>query len=389
MKNSTKPSFLKMAIIIILALFFIINLAIILMGKGFVYKALYYNFADIDDYKIFNNRVINKSTDPQPWLLSPDYNVKKLPSELIETMKNLKTVAFLVVKDGSIVHEEYWDGYNENSLSNSFSMAKSYVSALAGAAIKDGAIKSIEDAVGDYLPEFNEGEKKKIKVRHLLTMSSGLDWDEGYASLFSITTEAYYGNNLRKLVDKLKPQDEPGVYFEYKSGDTQILSFVIEKATGKHLADYASEKLWQPMGAVNDALWCLDKKEGDEKAYCCVNSNARDFARFGYLYLNHGNWKGNQLLDSAYVTASITPNELKDKENEKIVDYYGFSWWLIPGYKGQNIAYCRGILGQYIIVIPEKNIVIVRLGKVRGKKDDNEPHFPETYQMIDAVNAMF
>ena len=378
-----------MTIVIILVVLFIANLALLLSGKTFVYKALYYNFADIDDYKIFHNRVINKSTNPQPWPISPAYNTKKLPVGLRDTLVKLETVAFLVVKDDTIVYEEYWDGYNENSFSNSFSMAKSYVSALAGIAIKEGKIKSIEDPVGNYLPEFNEGEKKKIKVRHLLTMSSGLNWDEGYASLFSVTTEAYYGNDLRKLINKLKPVEEPGVYFDYKSGDTQILSFVIEKATGKHLAEYAGEKLWQPMGAVNEALWCLDKKDGDEKAYCCINSNARDFARFGYLYLNNGNWKGNQLVDSAYVKNSITPNGLKEKSNGKLIDYYGFSWWLIPGYKGQNIAYCRGILGQNIIVIPEKNMVVVRLGKTRGKKEDGEVHFPETYQMIDAVNAMF
>ena len=378
-----------MTVLLLLAVLVLANLAILITGKTFVYKALYYNFVDIDDYKIFNNRTIDKSLTPQPWPLSPSYNTKKLPAELLQTFQKLKTVAFLVVKDGSIVHEEYWDGYGENSVSNSFSMAKSFVSALAGIALKEGKIKSIEDPVGNYLPEFNEGDKKKIKIRHLLTMSSGLDWDEGYSSLFSITTEAYYGTDLRGLINKLKPIEEPGVYCEYKSGDTQTLSFVIEKATGQYLADYASQKLWQPMGAVHDAYWCLDKKYGSEKAYCCINSNARDFARLGHLYLHHGNWKGKQLLDSAYVTASITPNGLKDKETGKLVDYYGFSWWLIPDYKGQHIAYCRGILGQYIIVIPDKNIVIVRLGKKRGSKEESESHFPETYQMIDAVNALF
>jgi len=389
MKTSTKRPVLRMIAIILLVVFILANLAIIISGKSFVYKALYYNFADIDDYKIFNNRIIEKSSQPQEWPLSPSYNTKKLPAELLKTLEELKSVAFLVIKDGAIVHEEYWDGYSDSSISNSFSMAKSYVSALAGIALQEGKIKSIEDPVGDYLPEFNEGDKKKIKIRHLLTMSSGLNWDEGYASLFSVTTEAYYGSDLRGVINKLKPIEEPGVYCEYKSGDTQLLSFVIEKATGKHLAEYASEKLWQPMGAVHNAYWCLDKKNGDEKAYCCVNSNARDFARFGYLYLHNGNWNGKQLIDSTYVMASIKPNGLKDKESGKPVNYYGFSWWLIPGYKGQNIAYCRGILGQYIITIPEKNIVIVRLGKVRGKKEESEPHFPETYQMIDAANALF
>src|SRR6185437_7521259 len=205
MKTSTKRPVLRMIAIILLVVFILANLAIIISGKSFVYKALYYNFADIDDYKIFNNRIIEKSSQPQEWPLSPSYNTKKLPAELLKTLEELKSVAFLVIKDGAIVHEEYWDGYSDSSISNSFSMAKSYVSALAGIALQEGKIKSIEDPVGDYLPEFNEGDKKKIKIRHLLTMSSGLNWDEGYASLFSVTTEAYYGSDLRGVINKLKP----------------------------------------------------------------------------------------------------------------------------------------------------------------------------------------
>lgn len=354
--------------------------------KNYVYKALYHNFADIDDHLIFHQRKIKAADEPQPWPLATNYNQLTLPQKLQQLHKELESVAFVVVHRDSLLYEQYWDGYSEESLSNSFSVAKSIVSILVGIALKEGAIQSIDQPVGDFLPDFREGAKAKITLRHLLWMSSGLNWDESYGNPFSVTTEAYYGSDLKKVIRRLEAVEEPGQAFSYKSGDTQILAFVLEAATGQRLADYAEEKLWRPLGAEQKAEWSIDHPLGNEKAYCCFFSNARDFARIGQLYLQKGIWQGDTLVSPEYVQASLTPSGLTDANTGDPTRHYGYQWWLLPDYKGQSIFYARGILGQYIIVIPEKELVIVRLGKKRGERINHHP--AEVMGMIDAVNQI-
>jgi CubicO group peptidase (beta-lactamase class C family) len=373
---------LKYTGLFLLLVFLVFNGWVFLTGKQYFYKALLYNFADIDDYKIFPQRIIGKSSKPQPWLISENYNKKNISGSLRKYLDSLQSVALIIIKNDSINYEEYWDGYSDSSFSNSFSMAKSYLSALVGAAIAEGKIKNIDQPVCDYLPEFCEGDKKKITIRHLLTMSSGLNWEEGYSSPFSPTTEAYYGTDLKKLIYHLEPIEEPGKIFRYKSGDSQLLSFLLEKATEKTLSDYAHEKLWEPMGCENNAIWSLDKENGNEKAYCCVNSNARDFAKFGKLYLDSGRINNKQIIPLEYVLNSIKPSYMPDGDLDmKKTDFYGYQWWTIPDYRGHYIFYARGILGQYIIMIPDEKIIIVRLGKIRGAKVGK--HYKEIFLLID------
>ncbi len=353
--------------------------------KNYIYGALYHNFADIDDHLIFEQRTIHASVEPQPWPHAPKYNQLTWPSYLQEMHEDLESVAFVVIHKDSVVHEQYWQGYSNASLSNSFSMAKSVVSILIGAALRDGYIKSINQPVADFLPSFKQGDKRKITLKHLLMMSSGLNWDESYGNPLSVTTEAYYGDDLKKVIDRLEPETEPGKAFSYKSGDTQILALVLEAATGKQLSQYAEDKLWKPLGAMQNAGWSVDKPEGIEKAYCCLFSNAPDFARIGKLYLQNGIWNNDTIVDPAFVRESITPHGLPTESGE-VSDFYGYQWWLLPDYKGQDIFYARGILGQYVIVIPEKELIIVRLGKERDKHINNHPG--EVYIMIDAANEV-
>ncbi len=346
----------------------------------YIVRALIYQQVNIDDYKIFHNRTVKAGT-PQPWRLHEKYNSYQLTNDQLKYFNDFRTVAFLVVKDTALLFESYWDGYGKDSYSNSFSMAKSIVSLLMGCALSDGYVKSIDEPVGNYLPEFAEGDKAKITIKHLLTMSSGLSWDESYSTLFSLTTQGYYGKNLPKLVLNQTVVKEPGKTFEYRSGDTQLLSLIIEKATGKTLADYASEKIWSKIGAEHDALWCLDRKDGVEKAFCCFNTNARDFARFGQLVLNGGRWNGEQIVPEEYLNESLTPaSYLFDPETNKNVDFYGYQWWMI-NVDGYKTWYARGLLGQYIFVIPSLNAVVVRLGHVRNNnRIDGTPE--DVYQYI-------
>lgn len=354
--------------------------------KNYVYKALYHNLADIDDHLIFHQRKIEAPATSEPWPESSKYNKIELPQELQQLHQDMGSVAFLIIKSDSILYEQYWDGYSEKSLSNSFSIAKSIVSVLVGVALKEGAIQSLDQPVGDFLPEFREGAKSRITLRHLLWMSSGLNWDESYGNPFSMTTEAYYGSDLKKVIGRLEAVEEPGQKFEYKSGDTQILSFVLEAATGMTLAEYAEEKLWKPLGAEHKAEWSVDHVKGNEKAYCCFFSNARDFARIGQLYLNRGVWRGDTIVSPDYVRASLMPSRLPSAATGETTDLYGYQWWLLPDYKGQFVFYARGILGQYIIVIPEKALVIVHLGS--GREPRSEKHSPRMMAIVDAVNKM-
>jgi CubicO group peptidase (beta-lactamase class C family) len=368
----------------VLGIILVLNIWVLATGRAYIYKTLLYTNADIDDYKIFDNRVVQPGI-PQPWPLAKNYNKICLPDSLLQTLKELKTTAFLIIRNDSLLYEKYNEGYGEKSISNSFSVAQSIVNILTGIALKEGKIKSLDEPVGDFLPAFKNGRKSKVTIRHLLSMSSGLNWDESYSSLLSPTTEAYYGFDLEKLISKYDVINEPGTICSYKTIDVQTLSMVLHKATGKSLSDYASEKLWGKIGAEAQALWSLDHKDGDEKAYCCFNAEARDFARIGKLYLDSGKWKNEEIVPREFVLQSTTPNMLKD-ENGETTDYYGYLWWII-NYRGERGFYARGILGQYVIVLPKHNIIIVRLGEKRGNVIINHCH-KEVLQMIDAVLDM-
>lgn len=346
-------------------------------------RTIYFNghkTAFLEDYQFFPNRSVASGVG-QPWAIAEDYNEVEETAVLKETHEALGTVAFLIIKNDSLWHERYYESYDQDSKSNSFSMAKSIVAAALGKAIEEGKIKSLEQPVRDFLPTLKGRYKNVVTVGDLVSMASGLSWDESYYSPFSITTRAYFDTNLRGVMMGLEISERPGQKFEYKSGDTELLAMVLEKALGQTLSTYVSEKFWKPMGAEHEALWQLDReRDGIEKAYCCFASNARDFARFGKLYKDYGYWEGNQLLDSAYVAKSVQPRFKASPE-------YGYGWWLVD-YAGQHFFYMRGHLGQFVIVSPRDNVVIVRLGHQKGVEVEGEPHSRDLYVYIDEAYQM-
>jgi CubicO group peptidase (beta-lactamase class C family) len=332
----------------------------------------------IDTKKLFPTRKVNNAR-PQPWPLDSMYGKYKLEESDYQVFNKYKTVAFLLAQNGKIIHEEYWQGYSSKSFTNSWSMAKSVISLLVGCAIKEGKIQSVEQYVEDFLPEY---KATGLKVRHLLEMSSGINFKEQYMNPYGYTAKALYGNDLINLNEKYRVNNTPGKYFIYLSGNSQVLSFLLEKATGKKVSIYASEKLWKKIGAEQPAYWSLDKVNGHEKGFCCFHSNARDFAKLGQLMLNKGIWNGDTVIPYNYFKAATTPSntlQLDGKPN----DLYGYQWWTIK-YRGLNIFYARGIDGQYIIDIPSKNLVIVRLGRKRNEHKING-HPQDFYIYADAA----
>ena len=382
---------MKKALKYILIVFLFINLLIVLSGRIWMYKAISitylkgYTSSYIHDFVHFPAKTVEAGAH-QEWLVSKSYNKTKLPDFIKPVNDSLETVSFMVIKNDSIVFEEYWHGYSKDSMSNSFSMAKSWISTLVGIAIQEGKIESVDQKVCDFIPEFSVGENAKITIKYLLTMSSGLNWDENYHNPIGQTAEAYYGNNLGELVLGLEAIDPPGQVFKYHSSCTQLLAFVVEEATGKTISEYTSEKLWKPMGAKHPALWNVDKKNGDEKAFCCINSNARDFARLGKLYMHNGNWNGLQIIDSSYTKEATSSATLLDEEGERNVNY-GYQFWIAKR-KGMNIYYARGLWGQYVICIPEKDMIVVRLGRNYGKYLE-DGHHDDFYAFIDAALEMY
>lgn len=338
--------------------------------------------AYLEDYKQFDNEDVANGAG-QPWPNHADYNSVKETETLQKINTDLGTIAYVIIKNDSIWFENYYDGFGKDSKSNSFSMAKSYVSGLMQKAIEQGHIKSLDQPVGDFFPEFSDGKAAKMTVGDLSSMSSGTNWDEAYYSPLSITTRAYFDDDLEKVILGLKVVDNPGQTYKYASGDTQLLAMVIEKATGKKMYDYLSESFWKPLGSENSTLWQVDSEEHDlVKAYCCIASNAKDFARYGKLFKDHGKWNGKQILDSTFVAKSIMPRFAASPE-------YGYGWWLIQDYKGKDFFMMRGHLGQYVIVQPDDNLIIVRLGHESRKVDYNGDAFTQDiYTYIDEGYAM-
>ncbi|MBE8719831.1 serine hydrolase domain-containing protein [Sphingobacterium pedocola] len=329
-------------------------------------RYIVYNFADINDHKKFPSRIISRGDSSFHFAVATEgYHPKKIDyreqSHDFDTfLAEHESVAFMIIHNDSIKYENYFRGYDQSSVVPSFSMAKSVTSILIGCAIDDGLIGSVDEPITKYIPELSKNGFDEVTIKHLLQMTSGLKFNEGYYNPFGEVATFYYGINLRKAIKKLKLKDTPGNKFEYVSGNSQLLGLVLERAlVNKTISQYLEEKIWRPLGMEYDTSWSLDrKKNGLEKTFCCVNAVARDYAKIGRLYLHEGNWNGKQLVPTDWVKTSTKIDTIAGSAS-----YYQYQWWL-PSKSGDFMA--QGILGQYIYVNPDKNLVIVRLGRKVG-----------------------
>lgn len=354
---------LKIFVIILVLL----NLVIILSGRFYLYKGIYYTYLrgktgpTIYDLDIFYHATISKGD--QPFYFSKVNDVTVLTDDELKFMKHYDTRSFMVIKNDSIIFEKYFDGADKTLRSNSFSSAKTVVGLLIGCALDEGKIKSLDESVGNYIPEFKKGGKEVVTIRDLLVMASGLSWSESGKNPFSDNAASYYGTDLYQLATNQKLISRPGQLFNYQSGDTQLLSYIIKAATGKSVSQYASEKIWKNIGASEDAYWSLDKKNGDEKAFCCIYATTVDFAKIARLILHKGNWNGKQLISEEYMKEFLTPANIATEEGIPNTRY-GFQVWLYPR-PNNPVHYCRGILGQYMVAVPNENLIFVRTGMLR------------------------
>jgi CubicO group peptidase (beta-lactamase class C family) len=268
-----------------------------------------------------------------------------------------------VVRNDSLLYESYFSDYDETSVFTSFSVAKAFVSALVGIAIDEGYIYSTGQSITFFLKELQSPEFDKITIEDLLNMRSGIDFYEGYSSPFADMPKYYYGTNLKKYITHLTVKEPPDLHYDYISVNTLLLSLIVERATNTKLNKYLELKIWQPLGMEAEASWSVDSKEHNTiKSFCCINALARDFAKFGSLYLKQGNWFGKQIVPEKWVIRSTSIiNDSRDSQ-----DYpYTYQWRVLEN----GCFFAKGILGQYIFVDPHKNLVFVRLGKNYGDVD--------------------
>ena len=361
----------------ILIIFIVMSmLAIYIMDYEYIFKGVRvvyltgHRSAFIDDFPYFSNAKVDNSDKVETWPTLSDYNEMPSTDRLDSIHEKMNTVAFMIIKNDSIVHEKYFNGYDADSKTNSFSMAKSITTSLLFKAIDDGHIKSLDQPLVDFYPDFKGKFAEECTVGDLASMASGLNWEEDYYNPFSMTAQAYYDDDISSLIQECEITTRPGKSFNYLSGNTELLAMVIQKAVEMPLAKYLSKSFWQPLGMKNDALWQMDSEaRGMVKAYCCIGSNARDFARFAKLYLDHGKWNGQQLIREEHAKMAVQPR-FKDSPQ------YGYGFWLTD-HNNKHAFAMRGFKGQYVIGIPEDDMIIVRLGKGRNKKKVN--HFPTDF----------
>jgi len=360
---------IKRTLFSIVAIIAISTIALYATGYGYIVTSFQRTYlvgnttANINDHQQFDVKTIATSTS-QKLENDTNYNTVELPAELVENLNDYQTAAFLIVKDGKVMSENYYEGYDNRSKTNSFSMAKTVTTLLVGIAINEGHITSFDQSITDFLPEFtNDPIGKQATLANLSLMNSGYEWDENYYSPFSPTVELYHGPDVENFLLNRLFSATPGTFWEYSSASTQLLGTALLRALKKagaaqSLSEYLSKKIWQPMQMNDDALWHTDAK-GMELAYCCLNTNARNYAKLGLLMLNKGQWNGQQIVPAGFIEKMISPDAQP---------HYGYSTWLSydhdPAYYSFN-----GHLGQYIIVVPQHNAIIVRLGETRQKND--------------------
>ena len=351
----------------------LISIAFIMSSCHFV-RYFYWNYANINDGEKFPAFTIENQETVFNFKQSPKNFNFKIPQKYFSNNENCEfnsfletheTVAFLVIRDDTILFEKYFSGFDKNSLLISFSIAKSFVSALIGIAIDEGLIKNVHQPITDFLPKLKENDERfsKITIEHLLNMRSGIKFSEEYNSPFALMAKFYYGTNLKKYVYNLKIEKDPDIEYKYQSANTQILAMIIEKASGKQFYQYFEEKLWKPLQTKSIAKWNYDSKKHENiKSFCCLNATAVDFAKFGRLYLKNGKLNNNTIISESWINSSTTiMNDSRDSQNYP----YTYHWRV----KEDGAYFAKGILGQYIYVYPEKNLIFLRFGESYGDID--------------------
>ena len=349
-----------------------------------------YNFLNMD--KIFPTREIKASKNPKPL----KRNIKTLPEtfffegeekNLQEYLDYFWSDGMIVLHKNEMVYENYWLGNNENKRHISWSVAKSFISALVGIAYEEGLIDSLDDPVTKYLDDFKETGYDGVTIKDILQMSSGVLFNEDYADYDSDINRfgraVATGTSMRDFSKTLTREREPGTYMHYVSINTQVLGFLLQEVTKKSISQYLYDKIWNPLGMEDSAYFILDDVK-DEFALGGLNATLRDYAKFGLLYLQNGRWNDNQIISKQWIEDShstdgihLVPGERETSSNPW---GYGYQWW-VPGFPDTDYT-ASGVYNQYIYIDPLSEIVI-------AKTSSNYKYTSELQMSKDMHMAMF
>ncbi len=341
-------------------------------------REMFGHLGTVYDYRVLPEHKLAAS--PGPFYYGEDTSKEEQVEAALENdprvgnleafLEGTNTQAFLVIQDDTVIYERYFKNTQRDSIVTSFSVAKSFLSALTGIAIKEGLIKSPEDAITVYLPELGERVQRfrDMQVRHLLMNASGLRYlsDEPFYTGDGNLTYSF--DNLRHLaLTETEVVEPPGKTFVYNNYNPLLLGLILERVTGKTVTEYLQEKLWTPLGMEYDGSWSLDsEKSGFEKMESGLNARAVDFAKLGSLYLKGGSWNGKQIVPAGWVAASTQDSGVLQGKPL----YYGYLWWGKNCNPGSQDFSAVGNFGQFVYVSPDRNLVIVRNGEEYGLEDE-------------------
>lgn len=325
-----------------------------------------YAYRNVD--RMFATRTIRRgdsaSTLPRGGEIAPSYVIDDVTYGVDDYFKRANVAGLLVIRDGAIVLERYSLGLDETSRWSSMSTIKSLTSTLIGVAIKDGAIKSLNDPVSQYIPELRGSAYDSVRVRDLLTMSSGVEWNEDYTdrrshvNRYSKSLGDKKQGGVLALMKELRALHPPGTVYNYNTGDTYVLGCLLTAATGERLADYMSRKIWKPVGMEQDAFYTLEADDGQEIGGSRAGIVLRDFGRFALFLLGGGRVNGERIVPEEWVEHAGSPAfKFAPGTNRYGAVGYGYSWWIDPD--GSMVAV--GFAGQSLYINRRKNIAIVTL----------------------------
>lgn len=346
-------------------------------GHSQLARALAWRDADVDDIGRFPARPVPAGSTVDPWIRGDAAGYDSLTAPILlrgaagatpldDFLAARGTTAFLVARGDSLVYERYFGGFRGDSLHTVFSASKSVLSAALGAALDRGLIGGLDDPITRYVPELRERDPgfDSITLRHLVTMTSGLGWNDAKTP-WGDPADTYYSTDLRGTALRARIEGPPGRRFVYNNYNPLLVGLAVERAVDTTLSAFLSEAIWAPMGAEADASWSLDRREGGfEKMESGFNARPRDLARFGRLFLRSGRRGERAVLSPAWVDASVRADSISDPS----AGYQHF-WWVDPGDGGPAAFWAEGRFGQFLYVVPELDLVMVRLGRHEGDVD--------------------
>ncbi len=387
-------------ILFILAIFNIENIKRLVHAlKLFDEDRIVENFQHMD--QSFETRLIQKSVKPfsipkkdTTYQLPKEFSWKDKRFRIEEYLKYSRTTGLMVIHKDSILLETYDLDLKAGKQHISWSVAKSFVSALLGIAHQEGLFDSVDDPVTKYLPKLKSTPYNNVKIKDILQMSTGVAFDEDYKNLNSDISKfgRYFalGWSYEKFIMKMRPDHEPGTFNNYVSLNTQVLGMLLVKITGKSLSEYLKLKVWDPLGMQDDARWIIDET-GMEMALGGLNVSLRDYAKMGLLFLNNGNWNGQQIIPAQWIKDSVTPDapHLQPGVNKLSSSEFGYSyqWWIPEDPDGDFFA--SGIYNQYIYVNPKKDVVIVKTSANHHFKEIGDQSKSIHISMFQEIAAQF